>query len=337
MATAITNQVVVYRVRNLLDGKHYVGVTRRGLGRREHEHRYEAKLGKTTSLLHRAMRKYGAENFVFETVFDFEGDYELAMIYEGELVEKEKPAYNLVPGGLNKVGPTHPETRARMRESHLGIANVMKGKKRPPGYISPRLGMKASPETIVKMRAHAKKKWPPKPEPTPEETAARRAEMFRRNREARKGVPGHMTGKKHTPEALAKMRAAHLGKPGPWAGKKRPEVKSWLKGFEKGVPAWNKGVPMRDESRQKLSAKLKGRAPPPASLLMTETRVANMRKAAAERRVKVICLNDGTVYVGLQAVADAYGLSEGSVLRLIRLNRASRKGLRFAYEARKLP
>lgn len=336
MATAITNQVVVYRVRNLLDGKHYIGVTRRGLGRREHEHRYSAKLGTTTSLLHRAMQKYGQENFVFEVIFDFDGDYELAMIYEAEAVEKEKPAYNLVPGGLNKVGPTHPETRARMRESHLGIANVMKGKKRPPGYVSPRLGMKASPETIAKMRAHAKKKWPPKPEPSPEEKAARRAEMFRRNREARKDTPGPMTGKKHTPEAIAKMRATRLGKPGPWAGKKRPEAAVWLSAANRGRPAWNKGVPMREETKARLSAAKTG-----AHYEKTPARMAalaaNYAKMLASKRKAVVCLNDGKHYASVKDLPIVYGVSLSSVIRVLKGRAPSVKGLRFAYEVPSSP
>lgn len=337
MATAITDQVVVYRVRNLIDGKHYVGVTRRGLGRREHEHRYSARKADSNSLLHRAMRKYGEENFAFEIVMDFDGDYARAMLYEAELVEKEKPAYNLVPGGLNKVGPVHPETRARMRDSHLGGTNSLKGKKRPPSYVHPRKGKKAKPETVAKMRAYAKSKWPPKPEPTPEERAARRAEISRRAKEKWAGKPGPMTGKKHTPEALEKMSAAKKGKPGPWAGKKRPEARAWLKLIKPGDVPWNKGVPMREESRAKLSAALKGKAPPPASLLMTETRIANMRKASAERRVRVVCMTDGSVYIGLNAVVEAYGLSESTVLRLLRTGVASRTGLKFAYEVPKFP
>jgi len=331
MATATTNQVVVYRVRNLIDGKHYIGVTRRGLGRREHEHRYDAKQARSNSLLHRAMRKYGAENFVFEVVYDFDGDYELAMIYEAELVEKENPAYNLVPGGLNKVGPVHPETRARMRESHLGIPNAMKGKKRPPDYVHPRKGKKASPETLARMRAYAEKRWPPKPEPTAEEKAARQAEALRRKREARKGLPGAFTGHKHTPETIEKIAAAHRGKPGYWKGKKRPEVGEKISAALKGRPSWNIGKTMPPEAVAKMAATKKGKTPRQTEAVLA-AREINYAKMIASKRIPVVCLDDGRDFDSAAAADSYYGLPKGSVSQVTSGRLKTTHGRRFAYK-----
>lgn len=80
------------------------------------------------------------------------------------------------------------------------------------------------------------------------------------------------------------------------------------------------------------SAAKKGCAPLPVTPLMRETRAANMRKAASARRAKIVCLNDGKTYTGLQAVVDAYGVSESTVARRLKDGRASRTGLRFTYE-----
>jgi hypothetical protein len=41
----------------------------------------------------------------------------------------------------------------------------------------------------------------------------------------------------------------------------QPGMTPWNKG-KKGAPAWNKGIPFREESKIKLSASLKGRTPP---------------------------------------------------------------------------
>lgn len=140
MVAAVTNKVVAYRARNLVNGKHYIGVTKRGLGRREHEHRYAARTG-STDLLHKAIRKYG-DKIVFETIFDFDGDHELALLYEAEAVEKERPAYNLIPGGRNRVGPLHPTTLAKMRDSHVGQSSTRKGVKMPADWVNPKKGTK---------------------------------------------------------------------------------------------------------------------------------------------------------------------------------------------------
>ena len=309
MVAKVNSQVVAYRVRNLVNGKHYIGVTKRGLGRREHEHRYAARTG-SDFLLHKAIRKYGNENFVFEVIFDFDSDYELAMVYEAEAVESERPAYNLVPGGMSRVGPISEATRAKMRAAQLGT-------KHP--------GRRLNPEGVAKLRGQKR-------------TEEQRARMSAAQKAARIGKPGTMTGRKHSEETRAKLRAARAANPvGYWSGKKRPEAAAWLSAANMGRPAWNKGVPMREESRAKLSEALKGRAPPPASPLMTETRRTNMRKAAAARRVRVVCLTDGTVHVGIAAVVETYGLSESTVLRLLRSGASSRGGLKFAYEAPKFP
>lgn len=307
MATAISNEVVVYRARNTVNGNSYVGVTRRGVGRREHEHRYAAAHGGQTRL-HKALRKWG-DKIQFETIMDFQGDYELAMAFEAELVAKEKPAYNLAPGGLNRVGDIAPETKAKQRASHIGKPNPRKGVKMPADWENPRRGTKLPEEAKDKMRAAAK------------------------TRVRKLGAP--MAGKKHTEEARAKMSVARKGKPGYWRNKKRPEIKTWLRVAQKGDVPWNRGVPMKAESKAKLSAALKGKAPPPVTPLMADTRAANMRKASLARRARVVCVNDGRVFTGLQAVVDTYGVSKSTVVRLLKSGRASEGGLRFEYEVPK--
>jgi group I intron endonuclease len=301
MSAKVTTDVIVYRARNLVNGHSYIGVTRRGLARREHEHRYAARKG-GDGRLHKALRKWG-DQIQFEAIFDFEGDYELAMLYEAELVEKEQPEYNLVPGGMNRVGPLSDETLSRMRASHVGKPSPRKGQKMPEGWAAHRIGVKHSPETRAKMSAA----------------------------QAGKPRPSRV-GLKHSPEARAKMSAATRGRVGYWHGKKRPEAAQWLSQANKGKKPWNAGVPMREEAKAKLSLALKGRTASPETPLMRQTRADNMRKASKARRKKVLCLTDGKVYDSLTEAAQFYGLHKASIAQVARGKRTSVFGLRFTYE-----
>ncbi len=150
----MTDQVVVYRARNTVNGHSYVGVTKRGLPRREQHHRYLARVGKGY-LLQDAIRKYGDETVIFEVVGDFKDDLDLALVFEHELIAKEQPVYNIAPGGLGRTGPLRPEVReamsarmrskpgfftgkthsdeakAKMAEAHRGKTGPWAGKSRP--------------------------------------------------------------------------------------------------------------------------------------------------------------------------------------------------------------
>jgi hypothetical protein len=62
--------------------------------------------------------------------------------------------------------------------------------------------------------------------------------LFRSLRDARKTF-------RHTEESKKKISQAHMGHVG----------------YNKGMPAWNKGLKMSDESRAKMSLSAKGRIP----------------------------------------------------------------------------
>lgn len=299
----ITDDVIVYRARNTVNGNCYIGVTRRGLIRREHEHRYEAKRGGKTRL-HKALRKWG-DKILFETIMDFEGDYELAMVFEAEIVEKERPAYNLVPGGLNRTGPAAPETTRRLRESHLG---------KP----SPRKGTKLPPETVAKLRGQKR-------------TDEQRARMSAAQKNRLAGKPGFMTGKKHTEEARAKMRAARAANPiGYWAGKKRPDAAEWLRKANTGRPSPMRGVPKPREQVEKMRAAKIGK-PKTMTPAAVKAQAENYAKMLASKYRAVVCLNDGRVFKRVSDVPAEYGVSLSSVIRVLKRRSLTVKGWRFAY------
>lgn len=180
--------VIVYQATNLTNGKRYIGVTKRGLRARRISHRNGAVKG--TGLFQRAIRKYGIDGFRFEALADFQDDYDLAKIYEWEMISKHHPEYNLAAGGEG--GTAHELTRAKLSVAH-------KGKKR-------------SPQARARMS----------------EAQRLRAIEFPVNEITRAKMRAAKLGRKHTPEVVArraavgyrpsietraKMSAAQIGRP----------------------------------------------------------------------------------------------------------------------------
>jgi group I intron endonuclease len=134
-------KVIVYRAQNLVNGKRYIGVTMNGLRTRIKSHMYLANNGKGHAF-HDALRKYGRDKFSFETLADFIDDYDLAKVYEWEMICKHRPEYNLTSGGEG--GGFAASTIEKMRAAKLG-------KKHRPEVIAARLGRKHSEEHCRKI------------------------------------------------------------------------------------------------------------------------------------------------------------------------------------------
>lgn len=114
----------VYKITNKINNKIYIGITNQGSGARYRHHWYESRIGEPAPI-HRAMAKYGEENFTLE-IIDFADTYE-------ELKEKEKyyiklydsmnreVGYNLTEGGDGTFGRLHSDdTKEKIRQKALG-------------------------------------------------------------------------------------------------------------------------------------------------------------------------------------------------------------------------
>ena len=61
-------------------------------------------------------------------------------------------------------------------------------------------------------------------------------------------------------KSIEKMSNSHKGQPGYWTGKKRnPATCRKISESNLGKKAWNKGIPLTDECKQKLSIAMQGR------------------------------------------------------------------------------
>lgn len=128
----------VYLITNLVNGKTYVGVTKRSLRQRFTAHVYVAMRAPKT-YLHRAIAKYGAGSFFIEPLascLDAAG----AVRAEKELIRSLAPEYNQTNGGEFTLGRRFSDdTKEKIAAKHRG--------------------MKSSPEAVEKNRAATKARW----------------------------------------------------------------------------------------------------------------------------------------------------------------------------------
>lgn len=116
----------VYRVTNKKNGKIYIGITIQGFWTRWLHHLYEARSGSQFPI-HRAIRKYGEENFQIESIEVIEeGDYDDLQnkeIFWIALFDSynDRNGYNATLGGDGGFGMKHSdETKEKIRQKALG-------------------------------------------------------------------------------------------------------------------------------------------------------------------------------------------------------------------------
>jgi group I intron endonuclease len=216
-------QGVVYKITNNINGMAYIGQTIKQLRKRWTDHLFNSigkGKGKHKSYLHRAIEKYGEDNFSIEILnvcVDKKALDVVEMFYIKNMNTLGPNGYNISLGGT---GVMHgrkmsPEAVARIRQANLG-------KKLSPEHAEKlrlsKLGKKRSPEVIEKMRlanlgrklsTEHKKKL---------SLVHNSPEVKEKNRLAHLGrkhspeVRERIRLASNTPEAKEKHRLSHLGK-----------------------------------------------------------------------------------------------------------------------------
>ena len=152
--------MIIYTIKNLLDGKIYVGQTIQSNAKmRWYSHQADARNGKKTHL-YNSMRKYGVENFLWEVIDQVTTIEELNELEAKWLAHYRTlgEVYNNREAGGNK---THSaESIEKMRQVHkLRHANNIIGgwKRRDGGAMKgkshPGKGTKRTQEQIEKIKA----------------------------------------------------------------------------------------------------------------------------------------------------------------------------------------
>lgn len=236
--------MIVYLITNKINNKKYVGQTTQTTNIRWTKHRFNA-VNDPTLPLHRAIHKYGPENFEIKSLVKVESDDGLKWLNILEPLYIKiyntlvPDGYNLEPGGKNNA--VHPLTKAK-------ISHKLKGH-----TVSEETKKKIS---ITKQGKNIGSNNP----------------MY--------GKPSPLRGKKHTSEAKAKMSAAMKGNQNSRGFKQSPETvlkrSIALKGNTNGrggkgkiissesrakMSATHSGIPLADTHRANISKALKGRIP----------------------------------------------------------------------------
>lgn len=96
--------MIIYKITNLVNGKVYVGQTRRTLEKRKQQHLKAAKSGVNTHI-YNAIRKHGEDNFKFEKICDVENEADLNVLeqYYISLYDSVKRGYNMIDHDYNNV------------------------------------------------------------------------------------------------------------------------------------------------------------------------------------------------------------------------------------------
>lgn len=175
----------IYRIRNIIDGKIYIGSSCK-LRIRQKIHLRSLNKGTHHSIhLQRSWNKYGKESFVFEILECGLDEHQLIAI-EQKYIDNYRPEYNTSPTAGSSLGQIRsPESREKMRLAQLGmkhtperckIKSISQGgenhwtkkkkisteirtklsqihkKKYDEGYIHPMKGIPLSQERIEKMK-----------------------------------------------------------------------------------------------------------------------------------------------------------------------------------------
>lgn len=198
---------IIYQIQNTINGKCYIGQTTRSIKRRLNEH---LQNWKHSSLIHKALKKYGIDNFVctqLDTATNINDLNQKECYWIATKNTLSPNGYNLKTGGRRGV---------LCKESRQKISKTLLGRK---------LG---SPSEVTRERMSKAQKGLPKPylkgKPRSEETRRKISESNKgkkRTPEQRKTLSEAFKGRKLSKEHIELIRKRSSGKNSPMFGKKR--------------------------------------------------------------------------------------------------------------------
>lgn len=120
--------MIVYKITNKINGKVYIGQTIRSL-----EVRLKQHLSRGESLVSKAIKKYGLENFIIEQIDKANSieDLNEKEIYWIDYYNSISPnGYNISKGGLGSLGVKHSDSWRKQHSIEMsGVNNPLFGKK----------------------------------------------------------------------------------------------------------------------------------------------------------------------------------------------------------------
>lgn len=186
---------IIYKVTNMVNNKIYIGKTIYTLNKRKSEHIITTKSKCGNMVFHKAIRKYGEENFKWETIYECDDELILNIMETMKIIvnhsHMSEGGYNLTWGGEGISGYKFTdEQKKKLSESHKGIT-------------SNRKGVKLSKETKKKLSESHKGQvaW-----------NKGKTGCFSRSIETKRKMSESHKGKKHTDKARQNMCKAQKGR-----------------------------------------------------------------------------------------------------------------------------
>lgn len=213
---------IIYLIRNLINGKVYVGQTVRTLAVRFNAHKQDCRSGANRPL-YRSVRKYGWENFSINPVSHASSQDDLDNLEHLWIVlfraADRNYGYNLTWGGEH--GMRTEEVIDKLRASHLGQVAWNKGKKASPEHVlANKLGHAGQTNPHMIGNKHCK-------------GSKRSAESKEKYRQAALRRPSMSQEVRDKISATLKTKGIKPLKPGPPKGERNPNwkgrsaAKSW--------------------------------------------------------------------------------------------------------------
>ena len=118
----------IYQIRNVNDGKCYIGQTIRNVEVRWNQHKNSVNLKKDIGVLQRALKLHGVEKFSFEIICEVPNE-DLDSREIQEIAERDTlvpNGYNLQKGGREKT--MHETTKQKLSEANKGEKSYLFGK-----------------------------------------------------------------------------------------------------------------------------------------------------------------------------------------------------------------
>jgi len=126
---------IIYKITNVLNNKIYIGITAKSLNKRRQQHIQWSKHKKRLYVIHKAINKYGTDNFLFESIDNFNGnddgcqkEIKYISLYNSFIPN----GYNMTLGGEGVLGHVHPhskETKNKISSTMMGIKKSEETKK----------------------------------------------------------------------------------------------------------------------------------------------------------------------------------------------------------------
>lgn len=93
--------MIIYKVTNKINNNSYIGQTAHSISRRKSQHTWDVLKDRDNMYFHKALRKYGKENFDWSVIYECNNKQELNImeVYFIGYYDTHKNGYNLTIGG----------------------------------------------------------------------------------------------------------------------------------------------------------------------------------------------------------------------------------------------